>query len=163
MNKKNFKWDRDRISAVVIALFAVFILINTRTIEPVFASMNKNEPGSRLFPTIVGTIMLICSVGKFLFAKGDGDAVFLGGLNGWIKIGIILLILAAYIFILPYLGYWISTIIATMVLVYAMKRDNHPKWYFVLLFAVILTAVLYGVFGMVLKVRLPYGSFIPKF
>lgn len=68
------------------------------------------------------------------------------------------LLLALYLVAMAWVGYIISTLIFTPLLVLAMREDRKIRPVTLILFSVVTTVVLYLVFQMVIQVSLPVGN-----
>ena len=66
-------------------------------------------------------------------------------------------ILAAYLIALDWLGYIISTLLFTPLMVVTMKENQKLNPLALGLFSVVITAVLYVVFQSIIMVTLPVG------
>ena len=63
--KAMFK-NRDRRVSVIMFIFAIIWLYMSKDIKSIFNYAGDRDPGSRLFPIIIGVLLLVTSVGKFL-------------------------------------------------------------------------------------------------
>ena len=63
--KAMFK-NRDRRVSVIMFIFAIIWLYMSKDIKGIFNYAGDRDPGSRLFPIIIGVLLLVTSVGKFL-------------------------------------------------------------------------------------------------
>jgi hypothetical protein len=94
-------------------------------------------------------------VRAFLAPKGERDKEkFFGPSIG--NVVIILLGLVAYVFLLPWLGYIISTF---MLLIFLFRAGGFRKWGLIVLLAFLATAATHLVFSSWLNLRFPKGIF----
>lgn len=155
---KKFKMNRARRFSLGMIVFALFAIWQTSTIVPTFtAQLGGTDAGSKLFPYIACTIILVTSVLRFL-TSGEEGAEFLPP-SGWLRLGKILGCFVLYVLMLKYLGFLIATFISPALLVFVMKGDKPVKWYTIVIFALILDVVLYFLFHNILGVVLPTGIF----
>jgi len=67
--------NRDRRVSVVVFIFAIVWLIMARDIKSVFALAGSTEPGSRLFPNIIGVLLIVTSIGKFITCNQEDNTL----------------------------------------------------------------------------------------
>ena len=73
-------------------------------------------------------------------------------------VALLFVIFAAYVLVLPYVGFRIATVAFLAVMQYAMAKPRTPRaWIVLALVALIATAVTYAMFEMYLQVLLPRG------
>lgn len=101
--------------------------------------------------------LILCAVGK-LVSEGKKESKPLFSKQGWKRVGIMFLLLAIYLVAMTWLGYIISTIVFTPLLVIAMREDRRIRPVPLIFFSAATTAVLYVVFQKVIQVSLPVGT-----
>ncbi len=156
--KKKFVINQDRIFSVVIFAFSIFMALETRNIKPLFGNVGGSDPGSRLFPYALCAIMAISSVGKFIRSNKPDEKPFFGGRRMQLQVLLILVAVGLYAIAFRWLGFLIATFFELLVLVFLMKRNNHPKWYKVIIFSGAMTAGIYILFHLAMKIYLPTGN-----
>lgn len=154
--KSLFK-NRDRRVSVIVCIFAVVWLVMAKDIKAVF-SYSTTDPGSRLFPYLIGILLVVTSVGKFITCNQEDNSKFYETNKGWLKVLAVFVLLAAYVWLFKILGYLLSTFLAGILCVLLLKEDRKVKWYSPILFSAILTGSMYLLFGKVLSIVLPVGS-----
>lgn len=154
--KSLFK-NRDRRVSVIVCIFAVVWLVLAKDIKAVF-SYSTTDPGSRLFPYLIGILLVVTSVGKFITCNQEDNSKFYETNKGWLKVLAVFVLLAAYVWLFKILGYLLSTFLAGILCVLLLKEDRKVKWYSPILFSAILTGSMYLLFGKVLSIVLPVGS-----
>ena len=117
-----------------------------------------NEPGSGFMIFGVGVAMVALSAAALLAAlrqpAGDGLASLWSGLR-WYYIPYVIVLLIAYAWLLPVLGF----VAVTIVLLVILFRTVDPRgWPASIAGAVIIAAAAYLVFGRWLGTQLPLGT-----
>lgn len=151
--------NRDRIVSVFTFILGILWLQGAQNIRPPLNTFSESEPGSRLFPILVGILIVVTSIGKFITCNQEDESEFYGK-TGAVKILKVMFILGLYVFLMKYFGYIICTFLASMALLYTMKEDRPMKWFTPIIFAALFTFATYMLFGKILMVRLPMGSII---
>jgi len=158
MMKFLFK-NRDRRVSVFTFLFSIYWLFEAHNIKAIAQFFDGSDPGPRLFPYIVGVIMLVCSIGKFVTCNQEEPESFFGK-EGWTRLFAVVALLSVYVFAMKYVGYIISTLIASAALLLIMKEDRKMKRFSPIIFAVCFTVISYLLFDVALGNTLPVGSLI---
>ena len=155
--KKLFK-NRDRRVSVIVFIFAVVWLNMAKDIRAIFTYAGNRDPGSRLFPYIVGILLLVTSVGKFLTSNQEDEDPFFEDHRGWVKLLAVFVLLTVYVYVYKKIGYLLSTFVTGILCVLLLKEDRKLKWYSPVLFSGILTGSMYLLFGKLLNIVLPVGT-----
>jgi len=150
--------NRDRRVSVVVFIFAIVWLIMARDIKSVFALAGSTEPGSRLFPNIIGVLLIVTSIGKFITCNQEDATPYYETHKGWLKVIAVLGLLSLHVWMFPVLGYIVSTFITGVLSVTLLKGDKKIRWFGPFLFSGAITAVMYVLFVKILSVVLPVGS-----
>lgn len=146
----------DQIAATVLLLVAAFVIYQSSqmTYQVEFA------PGYGFFPLWLGILLAILSILLFVTARvrpGDQDEnVEFPKREILINVVLILGGLALYAFLMEITGYVLDTLILVALLLGVVERE---KWYKTLIAAVLMTAALYTIFEVILRVPLPKGIF----
>ncbi len=158
--------QRDRLLAVVVAVFAASYIAAARGIED---SMLSDAVGAGGVPQGVGIAMLVAAVALFIktfmgrgataqaagepaTAEAEVEAEATGGL--WRTAGLVL-ILIGYGLLLPVLGYPITVSLLVLASGWlAGAAFRLPLW----LCAALTGPFLWGLFDQLLQVRMPVGS-----
>ncbi len=156
--KKKFVINHDRIFSTAILLFSIFMAIQTSKITPLFGNVGGSDPGSKFFPYILCVILAVSSIGKFVRSNQPDTKPFFGGKIMWPRILCILAVIGVYAIAFQWLGFLISTFFMLMALVYLMRRNNRLRLYRVVLFSAAVTASIYGIFHLIMKIYLPGGE-----
>ena len=133
---------------IVLAL-AVFAF--SRSIKSLGLGENF-DPGSKAFPLGLALILAIGGAIEIWHSRGAAPSSQPG--DGWIKTTLILLGgLGAYVFVLPWLGFALSTLaLGTSMMVWLGNT-----WLRSVIATTVLIAVVYGLFVVAFKVPLPGG------
>ncbi len=139
------------------AMFVIGVVFLIESLRLGLGSIRRPGPG--LLPLYTGVALsLVASfslIRCFLAAKGEKDKEkFFGQSVG--NVVIILIGLVAYVFLLPWLGYLISTF---MLLMFLFRAGGFRKWGLILLLAFVATSATHLVFSSWLNLRFPKGFF----
>ena len=158
MEKKKFVWNRDRIFSIGMFAVSLGIIALTGQIKPTFMAGSGSDPGSRVYPYGVATLLLLSSIGKFITCNKPDAEPWVEKKIGLLKILAAMLILFLYVVLLKPVGFIPCTFIGTLLLLVLMrgKRKIRPLTY--ILYPAVLTAALYLLFAKVLLVLLPMGT-----
>lgn len=151
--------NRDRRVSVFTFLFSIYWLAEARNIKAVAQFFGGSDPGPRMFPYIVGILMLVCSVGKFITCNQEEPESFFGK-EGWQRLFAVVALLIVYVLAMKYIGYIISTLFASAALLLIMKEDRKMKRLTPIIFAVCFTVFSYLLFDVALGNNLPVGTLI---
>jgi putative tricarboxylic transport membrane protein len=137
------------------AMFVIGVVFLVESLRLGLGSVRRPGPG--LLPLYTGVALSLVSafslVRCFLAAKhGKGEEKFFG--QAIINVVIILIGLVAYVFLLPWLGYLLSTF---MLLMFLFRAGGFRKWGLISLSALVTTSVTYLVFSSWLNLRFPKG------
>ena len=155
--KTMFK-NRDRRVSVLVFIFAIVWLVMAKDIKAIFGLDGSADPGPRLFPYIIGILLVVTSIGKFITCNQDDESGFYENNKGWLKAGAVFVLLFAYCWLFPILGFALTTFAGGVLSVLLLKGSKKVSWYGPLLFSGILTGTMYVLFVRVLNVMMPTGS-----
>lgn len=150
--------NRDRRVSVLVFIFAIVWLVMAKDIKAIFGLDGSADPGPRLFPYIIGILLIVTSIGKFITCNQEDETGFYEDYKGWLKAGAVFVLLFAYCWLFPILGFALTTFAGGILSVLLLKGDKKVRWFSPVLFAGILTAVMYVLFVQVLNVIMPTGS-----
>ena len=150
------KLNKNQVLSVLLILFAAFVIYQATLLQSLFAPAS-GDVGPRFFPMAAAICLILCAVGK-LVSEGKKESKPLFSKQGWKRVGIMFLLLAIYLVAMTWLGYIISTIVFTPLLVIAMREDRRIRPVPLIFFSAATTAVLYVVFQKVIQVSLPVGT-----
>ena len=150
--------NRDRRVSVIVFVFAVVWLILARDIRSVFAFSGSSDPGPKLFPYLIGILLIVTSIGKFITCNQEDPSPFYENYHGWLRVFAVFALLSAYVWLFPILGYLLTTFLAGIALVLLLKEDRKVRWYSPILFSGILTGSMYLLFARILSIVLPAGK-----
>lgn len=150
--------NRDRRVSIIVFVFAIVWLVMAKDIKSVFAIAGSADPGPRMFPYLIGILLIVTSIGKFITCNQEDESKFYENYKGWLKVFAVLGLLFAYCWLFPILGYTVTTFVVGVLSVYLLKGDRKVSWYGPVLFSGILTGSMYVLFVKVLSVVLPTGS-----
>ncbi|MBW1979997.1 MAG: tripartite tricarboxylate transporter TctB family protein [Deltaproteobacteria bacterium] len=152
---------RTRLEALVI-IVGVLGYIRTGLDLPPFYNV-PGVPGPSVFPTILGLIMGLGALWLLIFPGDDrgaeqetpGESLWQRLLNRW-QFYFMWALLIAYVFLLPYLGFILCSIVLLSALIFLL---GERRWYLGISVAVVFTIAIYLTFSKGLQIRLPMGIF----
>jgi putative tricarboxylic transport membrane protein len=117
-----------------------------------------SDPGSGFLPFGTGLILGIMALGHWITVTfrqrpKEDAAGFIGEVN-WKRSLWVVGSLLAYVLLLPYLGYLLTTFLLMLILFSVYERK---KWWILLIMTLLVSGVSYGVFHNWLKVQFPLG------
>lgn len=144
-----------RVDKTALAFLAVGVLIvlGTRSLR----TGSFSGPGPGLFPLCLGVLLIIFSVISFFVSNPEKLPKLSWGMiprSAWYVIGI----LFAYRYILPVLGYSLSTL---FLFIFLLKIVGGRGWLPTILWSVVITGVSDLLFVQALGVLFPEGIVIP--
>ncbi|MFH2115340.1 MAG: tripartite tricarboxylate transporter TctB family protein [Spirochaetota bacterium] len=126
---------------------------------------NLIEPGGRLFPNIAGVGLILCGIGMALYREpwkeksgntGEMEKPFLNP-DGLRRLIMFLSSLVLYFLGLKYLGFLISTPVASFAFISILKSERKASIAFSLILSIVLTGILYFGFNYGFNIYLPKG------
>lgn len=144
---------RDQITGGFIFILGVIVYaLTTYFSKP----LSTTYPGPRMLPTIAAFGFAVCGIGIFLTStfKHKEEKAFMTK-AGWLRIGLIIAILAVYILAMKFFGFLIITPICTYVLVTLFAKNSHSKLVNRIVFSGIYTTILYVMYVHVFGLTLP--------
>jgi hypothetical protein len=118
-----------------------------------------HRPGAGFLPFFVGiglSMLGIFSLVKNLLdnrrdPNKEGNKLF--GRSA-LSVVVLIVVMYAYVVVLPWLGYLLSTF---MLLIYLFKAGGFRKWAYTLIAALVTVSISYWLFGFLLMIRFPKG------
>ena len=150
------KMRHDMVTGIVGLLTCIFFFIMTQQVRQ---PANLLEPGPRLLPYVAIFLIGISSIA--LIVKGYKEReiaekpYFPKG--GVIKVTKSFLMLVIYAVAMTYLGFVITTPVATAAFIYDLKGNSEVKPVSTVIISVVVTAVLYAMFVFAFQIKLPAG------
>ncbi|MDR2899781.1 MAG: tripartite tricarboxylate transporter TctB family protein [Clostridiales bacterium] len=145
----------NKVAGFALLALAVFFIINSIGMT-VF---DKYSPGPGLFPLLLGIILALLSTSLVLdgFSTKKADkAHSFNNKRGMISAALLIVGLCVYAFLIPIVGYVISTF---LLVVYVMKAVVNNPWKTALLTALTVSIMLFLIFSVALRVNLPKSPF----
>ena len=118
-----------------------------------------SEPGTGFMPFVMGLVMILLAVSllleaNFTLKRSRLHKVSLWSEVHWKRVVYITMLLLAYSFLLPKLGYIIATF---LVMVFLLKSGEPVKWPAAILVGALTSGLSYLIFGFWLNVSFPRG------
>ena len=141
-------WVTHRLPAIVLFLFALFYLYAGWTL-PAFSNQ---VPGPGFLPRILVIALCVLSISIWLTGKATSRPKDSSEKSSEREPILIIIFLLAYSFAMPLLGFPI----ATMILVFGMRRTMEPRrWWVDFLGSIVSIVVVQVVFAFLLDLQLP--------
>ncbi|MCD8009720.1 MAG: tripartite tricarboxylate transporter TctB family protein [Lachnospiraceae bacterium] len=156
--------SNNKATGLCLIVLGAAVIVMTMTMTVSITSMAE-EVGPQLFPMIAGIGILVCGVGIF-FQKEEKpsennkteDEVSEIDWTMMRHILLLGLVLILYAVALYWLGYMVSTFAALLVLTKLLSGEKKIPWFRIVLFALIVTVVIYYIMGNLFQVILPRGE-----
>ena len=146
---------KDRATGLIAVVAGIVLMIYTKMLPP---SMMAGDIGPAVFPYISSCILILCGTGLVVTGKKKEEKPYFTGPQlkrlGMISAVMILFIVAEALF-----GFIVPTIVVLFVLSRMFSNGKQVAAWKSLLFAVVLTAVLYYLFTNTFSMVLPRGIF----
>jgi putative tricarboxylic transport membrane protein len=139
----------ESVFALVLAALGLFILIASWII----GFGNMRNPGSGLFPFLVGLLIVVQSMTIVLKRKSETDKPLFSSGQLWTLSGMSITFVL-WIVVMPYLGYLIATFLTVLAFSKLMRLEG---WMKPLVLSAGTTALCYLLFGALLSLDLPQG------
>ncbi len=144
---------KDRTTGLIALVLGIAVAIATSQLPP---STMANDIGPKVFPFISAGLLIICGAGLLLTGtKKEEKAAYTK--PELIRLGTIFGVVLGYCVLMSIFGYVIASIVACFVLSVMFGRRKQIPWYRSLIFAVILTLIVYYIFEKVFILPLPRG------
>lgn len=142
----------DRIGGVITILFGFVSIIEAVRLYP---NRISSMEGDHILPGLVGILMILLGL-WLLIMKGETFRVEYPKGKMLVNMIIVIAIMFAYWFAIPFLGYVISTLVAFIVLFRALGSYH---WFKCTLYGVLSTLCIYMLFIYWLNMPFPTGIF----
>lgn len=149
------KQNKHAVEGIVFSTLGVLLLVYSLYTHYQLKVAWKLSP--YLFPVLIAVLFIIASIS--LFFKGRAEKVDreeMVDTRGLKVVAVFTALVFIYYLLLPLLGFIITNVVMLSLFFVFLKLRT---WWKVALLSISLTAVLYVVFQLLLKVRLPIGVF----
>lgn len=156
MEKMPLQKKMDLLLSVLVICLGAYVMIQAST----YPSPPTRDIGPGLLPQIIGFLFIVCGIVVLIGAIKKSDQAT-GTENeeaiNFVRLFGIVILSAAYVFLLPKLGYLISTLVYLVSLLIFVTQDRTDRMALLKLIAIGVgaTTIIYFVFGTILKVPLP--------
>lgn len=155
MKKKFF--TKNRIVAIPWLLLSLGYIYYIQQIPP---STMKGDPGPTLFPNIAGFLMLALSLILFIFPGKESEKKWMDK-QGMTRLGGLYLVYVLYVVGMALIGFTIPTalVLYTTCTMFSKSTGVQVPLYKRVIYAVLVTLVVWAFFHVLLKCQLPTGTF----
>ena len=150
------KLKRDQVAGGVLVILGVIVFIMTSQFSTPFSLA---YPGPKAVPMIAAFGFVVCGLGIFLEGckKKEDEKAFMMK-EGWVKMFLAMVVLALYVFAASLVGYLITTPFAAYALTTMFAKGSKRTLKGRLLFAILLSVIIYVIYTYVFGLSLPSGS-----
>ncbi|MCI8949410.1 MAG: tripartite tricarboxylate transporter TctB family protein [Lachnospiraceae bacterium] len=149
------KLKRDQLTGAVLVILGIVVFLMTTTFSiPITASY----PGPRMLPTIAAFGFVVCGLGIFAesaMSKKE-EKQFLAK-EGWIRVIVTLIVIAAYITAMTVAGYLIATPIILYVLTTMFAKGSQTTVKARVIFSAAVSVIIFGIYVYAFGLTLPGG------
>ena len=151
----NCFFHRDRIAGLFSLAVSALLYVLCRDIPE---SKVAGDFGSKLFPLMAAWILAVCGVLLCLRPCPSNEKSFLERFQ-WVRLFSLLSLYGVYAIALKYIGFRYSTPVFLFIVLALLSKAAKRKFraFYAAVYSVLLTAGVYWLFQIVLRVRLPKG------
>jgi hypothetical protein len=143
---------RDRIVALFFLLLGAYVLQTGRALD--VGTLQK--PGAGFQPFVLGLLFLILAAAYLVLTFGSNHtAASRWPLKSWKRPSIAAVGILFYWLCLPWFGFPATTFLFLLYWLWVLERES---WRRIALLSISVTAGLYAVFTLLLRIRLPMGT-----
>ena len=150
---------KDRVTGLISIALGIAVAILTSQLP---ASNMANDVGPRAFPYITSAVLILSGIGIVVKKPVESKPFFKNGAESVKRFIAIWVVLIVYVIGLNFLGFIVPSIAVLFVMCMMFGKDPEHGVNIspvkALIFAVVMTAVLYVAFAVVLRLRLPVGK-----
>ncbi len=147
--------NRDRVTGLISVVIGAALAAATLMLP---ASTMRGDVGPKVFPAICATIFLFCGAGMLL-QKPAGEPAKGYSPEMLKRLGMIAGIVLVYVIAMDLIGFMIPTIAVLFVLCTMFSEGMQvPRWKR-LVFAIVISILIYFAFEKLMVLRLPRGRF----
>lgn len=153
--RDRMKMKRDQLTGAVLVLLGIAVFLMTTTFSiPITAAY----PGPRMLPSIAAFGFIVCGLGIFVESaiSKKKEKAFLTK-EGWIRVMLTLVVIAAYIAGMTVVGYLITTPIILYVLTTMFAKGSRTTVKGRVIFSVLVAVIIYVIYVFAFGLTLPGG------
>ena len=126
--------------------------------EQQYAGTGVNLYGPNFFPQVVSALLFLASITLIVQALRGNFLKNFETINkdGFIRASVTLAIAIAYLFLMQYIGFYLSTVIFLFAMIKYLGLNNYLLNFIV---SLSVGTIVYGIFKVFLKIPLPEGLF----
>ncbi len=144
---------KDRVTGLIAFILGCLVVVATLQLPP---TNMAGDIGPRAFPFISAGLLIFCGAGLIITGrKKEEQPYFTKKQMG--RLTVIFGVMIVYCILLCYIGYIISTFLAAFILCAMFGKQKQIALWKSLVFAVLLTGILYISFVHVFSIQLPSG------
>lgn len=143
---------RDRATGLIAVLLGAAIAFMTSQLPP---TTMAGDIGPKAFPYISAGIMIICGIGLLINGKEKSPVYYTKKQFG--RLCLIAAVMLGFIVAMQYLGYIIASFAGLLILCTMFSQGKEIAVWKRVIFAAVMTAVMYLMFVKVFSIPLPGG------
>ena len=162
MNKDN---KHSALLGVVLVTISIYIWYNT-SFYPDYLMDSRQIASPRTFPRLIALVLGGCGIYECIqgirvrsWKKDNFILELFGRAEGAINVVLFVICGVCYVFLLPYLGYFISTTTFAFVIMLRL----HVKFFKSIFISILSVIFILLLFNLIFKVALPSGSLLMKY
>ena len=149
------KANRDQVTGAFLVLLGVYVFFSISGYKVPFT---MSYPGPRALPGLAAFGFVVCGAGIFLEGcRNAGQGKFLTP-DGWMRLGLSMLILILYVAGMSLIGYWIPTLACLFVISTYYARGYKTTVVQRIIFSAAFAVVIYLIYQIAFGYHLPTGS-----
>jgi hypothetical protein len=147
---------KDRtIGIILIVLGLIFIFLTSQIPEPKFFT---DTVGPDLFPYIASIGLVLCGVGQLIRSRRKEEKFLTKA--GWFRVLKMSTLVIAFPFLLHFVGIIVASFILLLGMAWMFDIEKKSSLLKKIIYAAVLTAIIYAVFQLILKIQLPSGLLV---
>lgn len=143
----------DQISGFIWLLVGSFVIVQVYDLD----YMDEFGPGPAFFPFWLGIVIILLGIGLLLnttLISEEKDYITFSSAHAALQMILVMAGFFVFVYLIESAGFFLSSGLLFLFLLLAVERQG---WKFAAAVAILSTLVIWGIFGVILKVQLPYG------
>ncbi|WP_124065571.1 tripartite tricarboxylate transporter TctB family protein [Clostridium sp. E02] len=149
------KGKRDQITGAVLVILGIVVFLMTTTFS---IPITSSYPGPRMLPDIAAFGFVVCGLGIFIesVVSKREETCYLKK-EGWLKVGLVFLMIAGYIAGMMVAGYLITTPVILYILTTVFAKGSSSTIKGRIVFSLLTAVIIYLIYVLAFGLTLPSG------